>query len=72
MTGDRIRDVRTDRDESQEELAKALKTSQTQITRWETGKTEKMPISAIKAICEHYGVSADYLLELPKGLAWPR
>ena len=64
-------DIRTDHDESQRDLAKAIGFHQVQIARYETG-TNTPPINYIIAFCRHYGVSADYLLGLPKGLNWPR
>lgn len=68
---ERIKDLRTDKDEKQEELATILNTTRQQIYKYETGKNE-MTVSKLKAICEHYGVSADYILGLPRGLEWPR
>lgn len=68
---ERIKDIREDNEETQTDLAKKLKTSQTQIWRWESGE-RKITAENLKAICEHYGVSADYILGLPKGLSWPR
>lgn len=47
----------------QAELAKVLNTYRPQISLYETGKRE-MKSGQIKAICEHYNVSADYLLGL--------
>lgn len=42
-----------------------------QIRRYEKDLSE-MTISKLKAFCQHYGVSADYILGLPRGLDWPR
>ncbi len=47
----------------QEELARILETYRPQISLYETGKRE-MKSGQIRAICEHYNVSADYLLGL--------
>ncbi len=63
--------VRTDHDETQRDLAKALGWHQVQIARYETGANTP-PINYIIAFCQHYHVSADYILGLPKGLDWPR
>ncbi len=30
------------------------------------------PIAYLVKFCEHYRVSADYVLGLPRGLEWPR
>lgn len=68
---ERIKDIRTDKEETQSDLAKAIGTRQQVIYRYETGQNE-ITASRLKAICEHYGVSADYILGLPRGLEWPR
>lgn len=68
---ERIRDIRIDRDETQTQLAKTINSAQQQICKYETGQ-QIMSVEKLKAICEHYGVSADYILGLPRGLEWPR
>lgn len=68
---ERIRGIREDKDETQTTLAEAIGTRQQVIQRYEKGENE-MTVSKLKAICEHYGVSADYILGLPKDLKWPR
>lgn len=67
----RMVEIRQDNDETQRELAKAIGFHQVQIARYETGKITP-PITYLVKICEHYKVSADYILGLPKGLNWPR
>ena len=59
----RIRDLREDRDLSQAEVSKVLKTSQQQYSKIETGKAD---ISGEKLIllAKFYRVSADYILGL--------
>ena len=56
---------------TQAELADAIGVSTKQIQRWKAG-TSEMGIDKLKKICILYGVSADYILGLPKGLSWPR
>lgn len=68
---ERLKQIREDHDMSQEEVARAIETSQTQIWRYETGKNE-MTVSKLKDLCMLYHVSADYILGLPRGLDWPR
>lgn len=68
---ERIRSTREDNEENQTDLAKVLKTTRQQMYKYENGINE-MTVSKLKAICEHYGVSADYILGLPPGLEWPR
>lgn len=67
----KIRAERIDNDESQEKIAKKLGITRQQYQLYESGKRD-FPMEKIKKICEHYQVSADYLLGLPKGLKWPR
>ena len=59
----RIRDLREDRDLSQSEIAKVIKTTQQQYSKIETGKAD---ISGEKliALAKFYNTSADYLLGL--------
>ena len=61
----RIRDLREDRDLSQVEIAKVLKTTQQQYSKIETGKAD---ISGEKLclLAEFYNVSVDYILGLTK------
>lgn len=67
----RMIDTRTDHDESQRDLAKAIGYHHVQIARYETG-VNKIPLDYIIKFCNHYRVSADYILGLPKGYQWPR
>lgn len=68
---DRIRELRVDRDLTQANIANILKTSQSYYSEYELGK-RAIPIQHIITLCLFYGVSADYILGLPKGLQWPR
>lgn len=56
----RIRDLREDNDWTQEHVAEILGEHLTTYRRWETGERE-MPAHIIKALCEIYNVSADYI-----------
>lgn len=69
--GDLIKAEREDHDETQRHLAQILGVTQYLYWCYETGKHE-MPIRHLVTICQHYGVSADYLLGLPQHLRWPR
>lgn len=68
---ERLKVTRIDHDESQNTLAKALGYNRVQIAQYETGK-HTPSIDYIIAFCNHYHVSADYILGLPKHLSWPR
>jgi transcriptional regulator with XRE-family HTH domain len=70
-TYERIKSLRIDRDISQKEVAEALNTTRQQIYKYESGQQE-MTLSKLKALCEFFHVSADYILDLPKHLYWPR
>lgn len=63
--------VREDHDETQAALAKALGVNRVQWAKYEN-RTNDPPVRYLLAFCEHYKVSADYLLGLPRGLEWPR
>lgn len=67
----RMKEVRTDQDLGQKELAAALGITQQQYSLYETGR-RRIPGEMLGPLCLALGVSADYLLGLPKGLAWPR
>ena len=59
----RLRDVREDADKSQTDIAKILKTTQQQYSRWESGAYQ-MPIEYYKVLARYYNVSIDYLAGL--------
>ncbi len=67
----RMIDVRIDHDESQRELAAAIGYHQVQIARYETGFNTP-PIAYLVKFYQHYHVSADYILGLPRDSEWPR
>lgn len=64
-----LRGLREDRDLTQQELADFLKIGRTMYRRYETGETE-IPVRHVRSLCKFYGISADYLLDLPKGLPY--
>lgn len=71
MYAEKLKSIRQDADITQTELAQVLGTTQQQIYKYESGKQE-MTISRLMAFCAYFGVSADYVLGLPRGLKWPR
>ena len=66
-----LKELRTDKDMTQAEVAKILKTEQSYYNKYKAGK-HPLPIEHLRTLCILYGVSADYILGLPKGLSWPR
>ena len=59
----RLRDLREDRDLTQQDIAKLLHCSQTTYSRYETGKSN-VPIDILKTLAKFYKVSIDYIVEL--------
>ena len=68
---DRMREVRTDKDENQTDIAEKLGITRQQYQLYESGKRQIKP-EQLALFCKYYGVSADYILGLPRGLDWPR
>lgn len=66
----KLKELREDRDLTQQDIAKILNCSQNTYHQYESEKRQ-IPISALIKLCTYYGVSADYVLELPKGLKYP-
>ena len=59
----RLKKLRKAGGEQQKDLAEAIGLSQTQISAIENGK-QGPSFDKLAAICQHYNVSADYLLGL--------
>lgn len=63
IIGKRIKELREQAGEKQEELGEMIFSSQTAISHYENGRI-KPNVDTIAAIAKHYNVSADYLLGL--------
>lgn len=57
----RVRDLREDRDLTQQQIASILRTTQSHYSQYELVKRE-LPIHHLITLCEFYNVSADYIL----------
>ena len=68
---ERLKELRQDRDMTQAQVAQILQTRQEYYSKYEVGK-RPLPIQHLMTLCLFYGVSADYILGLPKNLNWPR
>lgn len=68
---ERIRELREDSDKTQAEIAKLINVGQSYYSKQERNE-KPFQINQIITLCNYYGVSADYILGLPKGLSWPR
>lgn len=66
----RIQWIRECKNITQKEISEYLGIKQQQYARYEKG-INVMPVIYLKPICEYLNVSADYILGLPKGLAYP-
>lgn len=71
MLTENLRALREDSDLSQKNMAEILHITQQQYQLYESGKRE-IPVHHLVTLCRHFGVSADYLLDLPTDLKWPR
>lgn len=65
--GEKIKNLREDRDLTQGELGKQINMTQRKISYIENNKYEP-GIEDIRAFCLFFSISADYLLDLPNGL----
>ncbi len=66
----RLKDLREDRDLTQEDIANVINTSQSYYAQYENGKRE-LPFSRAIEISKFYNVSLDYLAgltDIPKAL----
>lgn len=68
---ERLKAAREDADMTQAQAAQAAGCARRQYIRYEQGLQE-MGITKLRALALALGVSADYLLGLPRGLEWPR
>lgn len=68
---ERLRELREDHDLNQTAVANRIGVLQSYYSKQERGE-KPFQVEQIIALCEFYGVSADYILGLPKGMKWPR
>ena len=61
MNIDRLKEIRQDRDLSQGDVAKILKTTQQQYSKYELG-IRVIPLEKIAILAEFYNTSVDYLI----------
>lgn len=57
----RLKEIRKDKDLTQQNIAKVLSTSQVQYSRYEMG-IRLLPIDKLVILADFYNVSTDYLL----------
>ena len=69
--GEKIRLLREEAGLNQTQLGKVFKMTQRKVSYIECGKYEPS-IEDLRAICMFFNVSADYLLNIPSGLNYPK
>ncbi len=68
--GEKIKLLREKKNINQTQLGKAVNMTQRKVSYIECGKYEPS-IDDIKALCNYFRVSADYLMSLPKNYSYP-
>ncbi len=58
-----LKQVREDHDLTQADIAKLLKTTKQQVSKWETG-VQMMGVDKYVVLARYYNISVDYLLGL--------
>lgn len=66
----KLKELREDRDLTQQDIAEMLYVKQSAISSYERG-LRALSIDNLKALCRFYKVSSDYILGLPKDLDYP-
>lgn len=69
--GEKIRILREDRELNQTELGLAVNMTQRKVSYLENGKYEPS-LEDMKALCQFFNISADYLLGFQKCLPFPK
>lgn len=68
---ERLKELREDRDVTQQYVADLLKTTRSYYGQYERG-VRPLPMEHLITLCKFYGVSADYILGLPDDLEYPK
>lgn len=69
--GEKIKILREDANLNQTQLGKAVNMTQRKVSYLECGKFEPS-IDDIRALCNYFKVSADFLLSIPKNYNYPK
>lgn len=68
---ERLKALRIDSDKTQAQIARVVGVGQSYYSKQERNE-KPFQVEQVYALCRYYGVSADYVLGLPRGLKWPR
>lgn len=60
--GDRIKQLREEKDMSQEELGKLVGVQRAAVQKWENGQTKNLKSNVIKTLSDFFGVTPSYLM----------
>ena len=63
QNGEKLATVRKENNHTQKETADLIGSTARNVRRWEKNETE-IGAEKLKIFCEHYNVSADYILDL--------
>ncbi len=66
----RLRDIREDRNLTQQEIADLLNVKQNTYQQYESGKRQ-LPLQSLVKLCSYYNLSADYILGFDRQLPFP-
>ena len=69
--GEKIRLLREEKELNQTELGQAVNMTQRRVSYIENDRYEPS-VEDLKALCNFFQISADYLLGFPKNLPYPR
>ena len=69
--GEKIRLLREERELNQTELGQAVNMTQRRVSYIENDQYEPS-VDDLKALCKFFHVSADYLLDFPQNLPYPK
>lgn len=68
---EKMRAIREDKDLTQKQVAQMLNIKQQQYSEYERG-LRLMPINYLTEFCKQLNISADYILDLPENLEFPK
>ncbi|MBE6691885.1 MAG: helix-turn-helix transcriptional regulator [Ruminococcaceae bacterium] len=69
--GEKLRYLREEQELNQTELGKKLGITQRKLSYLECGKCEPN-VDDIRAVCNFFKISADYMLDIPQNLKYPK
>lgn len=65
MLSERLLDIRDEAKLNQEDMAKILKVSQSNYSRWENDR-ELIPLSKLNILCNYFRINMDYVVGISR------